>query len=101
MESHFVALELLDTEINVLFVNTLSVDTLWNMEAPNFLTELQTFFGQDPDPVFLFTGLSTFGEEEKFGCGGLPYVAYWASYIDAKLTRNSAANLFSGSQEFR
>ena len=45
MESHFVALELLDTEINVLFVNTLSVNTLWNIEAPNFLTELQTFFG--------------------------------------------------------
>ena len=40
MESHFVALELLDTEINVLFVNTLSVDTLWAIVEPSYIEDM-------------------------------------------------------------
>ena len=67
MESHFVALELLDTKIEVLFMNTLSVDTIWPAsDQPNLLALLQLGLGaEDPDPVFLYSGLSAFGKEEE------------------------------------
>ena len=70
-------------------MSTMSVETLWSTSnQPSFLTDLTRSWSEEPDPVFVYSGLSNFFDEPD-GCDGLPYMAYWASFTDADININS------------
>ena len=98
MSSYLIKAEIGDDDLNLEMVHKMDEQNVWSAA---YLTNLKALASYNPDPVFLYSGLSTFSaHESKINsspiCGaGIPTVAYWTTFVDQNINTISSVSITS------